>query len=108
MSDMSTFKKIGLFGIGIFAIAQDKIEEFVQEAVKKGELTKEEGKAVVSEILLKKSEQIEEVKHKVGQKTKDVIETSGIATKEDIDILKKRLETIEEELKNMTGVKEDK
>lgn len=108
MSDTSTFKKIGLFGIGIFAIAQDKIEELVQEAVKKGELAKEEGKAVVSEVLLEKSKQLEGVKNKVDKKAKEVLETSGVATKEDIDILQKKLEMIEEALKKITGVEEAK
>lgn len=105
MSDMSTFKKIGLFGIGVLAITEDKIEELVQEVIKKGELAKKEGRTVVTEVLLEKSKQMEDIKHKVDQKAKDALDTSGVATKEDIDALKKKLEIIEGELEKITGEK---
>ncbi len=43
MSEMSDMvRKMGLFGIGVISLTQEKIEEFSQEMIKKGEMSKEE------------------------------------------------------------------
>jgi len=47
MSEMSEmFRKMGLFGIGVVSLTQEKIEEFSQEMIKKGEMNREEGKKI--------------------------------------------------------------
>lgn len=96
MSDMSILKKMELFGIGTIAITQEKFEGFTQEMIKKGEMNREEGKTFVMKVLLEKDKQLKDIEDKINQKIKDVIESSGIATKEDIEDLKKKLETLEE------------
>jgi polyhydroxyalkanoate synthesis regulator phasin len=40
MSEM--LKKMGLFGIGVISLTKEKVEEFSQEMIKKGEMSKEE------------------------------------------------------------------
>lgn len=96
MSDMSILKKIELFGIGTIAITQEKLEKFTQEMIKKGEMNREEGKTFVIKILLEKDKQLKDIEDRINQKIKDLIESSGIATKEDVEALKKKLETLEE------------
>lgn len=105
------FRKMALFGIGAIAISQEKIEEFTQEMVKKGEMNREEGKKFVMEVLSEKDRQCKEVEQKINKKVKDVIENSGIATKKDIESTKKdmqdmssrmeKIETAFEKLKNI-------
>ena len=42
MSEMSDMvRKMGLFGIGVISLTQEKIEEFSQEMIKKGDMSKE-------------------------------------------------------------------
>ncbi|MCZ7397193.1 MAG: hypothetical protein O8C59_01620 [Candidatus Methanoperedens sp.] len=55
MSEMSEMiRKMGLFGVGIVSMTQEKIEEFTQEMIKTGEISREEGKKFVKEILSEK------------------------------------------------------
>jgi polyhydroxyalkanoate synthesis regulator phasin len=93
-------RKIGLFGIGIIAVAKEKFEEFTQEMVKKGEMNREEGKMFVFEVLLEKDMQLKKIEKKINQKIRYTIESSGIATKKDIHALEKKLEILE---KNITA-----
>jgi len=45
MSEMSEmFRKMGLFGIGVISLTQEKVEEFSQEMIKKGELDRKKEK----------------------------------------------------------------
>lgn len=89
------FRKMALFGIGAIAISQEKIEEFTQEMVKKGEMNREEGKKFVIEVLSEKDRQRKDVEEKINRKVKEVIENSGIAMKKDTEDLSKRMEKIE-------------
>lgn len=67
---IGTLRKIGLFGIGVIALTQERLEEFVQEMVKKGEMNREEGKLFVIEVLLEKDIQLKEIEEKINQKIK--------------------------------------
>ena len=88
------FRKMALFGIGAIAISQEKIEEFTQEMVKKGEMNREEGKKFVLEVLSEKDRQLKDVEEKINKKVKEVIESSGISTKKDIESTKKDIQDI--------------
>ncbi len=95
MSEISEiFRKMALFGIGAIAISQEKLDEFVQEMVKKGELNREEGKKFVIDVLSEKDRQLKEVEEKINKKVKDVVESSGVASKKDIEDLSKRMENL--------------
>ena len=92
---IDTLRKMRLFGVGIIALTQEKLEEFTQEMVKKGEMDREEGKKFVIEVLLEKDRLFKEIEDKINRKVKDTIERSGVATKKDIQTLEKRLEILE-------------
>ena len=97
MSEISEiFRKIGLFGIGVVAISQEKLEEFSQEMVKKGEMNREEGKKFVMEVLSEKDRQIKELGDEINQKVKEAVESTGAATTKDIESMKKRFYDIEQ------------
>lgn len=89
------FRKMALFGIGTIAISQEKIEEFAQEMIKKGEMNREEGKKFVFEVLAEKDKQRKEVEEKINNKVKEVIANSGLAMKKDVAELSVRMEKIE-------------
>ncbi|MCG2727872.1 MAG: hypothetical protein L6244_04395 [Candidatus Methanoperedenaceae archaeon] len=71
MSDMSDmFRKMGLFGIGIITLTQEKVEEFSQEMIKKGEISKEEGKKFVKEVLSEKEKQLKDIEEKINERVR--------------------------------------
>lgn len=91
-------RKMGLFGIGIIALTQEKLEEFAQEMIIKGEMNREEGKKFVIEVLSEKDKQLKDIEEKISNKVKEAIDNSGIATKKDIQALEKRIENIEKDI----------
>ncbi len=92
MSEISEiFRKAALFGIGAIALSQEKIEEFTQEMVKKGEINREEGKKFVIEVISEKNRQCKDIEERISSKVKDVVENSGAASKKDIEELSSKI-----------------
>ncbi|PWB49231.1 MAG: hypothetical protein C3F06_14795 [Candidatus Methanoperedenaceae archaeon] len=108
MTEMSEMlKKMGLFGIGVISLTQEKIEEFSQEMIKKGELSREEGKKFVKEVLSVQEKQMKELEDKINNKVKETLEKSGVVMKSDIATLEKKIEKLEKTIQAM-GKKEPK
>ena len=96
MSEMSDMiRKMGLFGIGVISLTQEKVEEFSQEMIKKGELNREEGKKFVHEIISAREKQIHELEDKINERVKETFEKSGVVMKSDIIALEKKIEKLE-------------
>lgn len=95
-------KKIMLAGIGAVAVTAEKSKELLDEMVKKGELTVEQGKVLNEELKhnIKKT-----VKENVNVSVKpsspeELDELLGKMTAEQIAQLKERIQTMEVEEKN--------
>ncbi|CAG0971711.1 MAG: phasin family protein [Candidatus Methanoperedens sp.] len=99
MSDM--IKKMGLFGIGVISLTQEKIEEFSQEMIKKGEISREEGKKFVREVLSEQEKQMKEFEGKIHEKVKETFEKSGVVMKSDVAALEKKIEKLEKTIQAM-------
>jgi len=100
MSDM--FKKMGLFGIGVISLTQEKVEEFSQEMIKKGELNREEGKKFVRDVLSEREKQIQDLEDKINERVKETFEKSGVVMKSDITALEKKIEKLEKTIQAMS------
>ena len=102
MSEMSEMiRKMGLFGVGIVSMTQEKIEEFTQEMIKTGEISREEGKKFVKEILSEKEKQVNDLEEKINKKVNETIKKSGIVMKSDLDALEKKIEKLEKTIHTM-------
>lgn len=102
MTEMSEIlRKMGLFSIGIVSLTQEKIEEFSQEMIKKGEMSREEGKKFVKDVLFEKEKQLKELETRINEVVKANIEKSGIVMKSDISALEKKIETLEKTVQSL-------
>ncbi len=103
MSEMSEMiRKMGLFGIGVISLTQEKVEEFTQEMVKKGEMNREEGKKFVREVLSEKEKQVKDLEDKINEKVENVIKKSGVVMKNDISALEKKIEKLEMTIQSLS------
>jgi polyhydroxyalkanoate synthesis regulator phasin len=96
---MNCVKKLGLFGIGIYAMTEEKINEYVKELVENGEINKDEGKKFVKELIEKKNEQQEEIEEKISSKVKETVNKADLASKSEIKALDDKIENLEAMLK---------
>lgn len=103
MSEMSEMlRKMGLFGIGVISLTQEKLDEFTAEMIKKGEMNREEGKKFVREVWSEREKQVKDIEDKINEKVKETLDRSGVAMKSDLEGLKKRIEELEKTVNTLT------
>ena len=91
-------RKMGLFGIGVISLTKEKVEELSRELIQKGDLTQEEGKKFVHDVLAEKEKQVKDIESQVNTKVQEFINKSGVVTKKDIQALEKKIEELEKKL----------
>lgn len=92
-------KKAMLAGLG----AQEKAKEFVEELVKAGELSKGEASNLVKEWTTKAEESTREFDKRVKETVANVLEKLNIPSREDMEKLEKKVQTLNARLKKLEG-----
>lgn len=92
-------KKAMLVGLG----AQEKAREFVEELVKAGELSKSEASTLVKEWTTKTEERTKEFDKRVKDTVANILEKLNIPSREDMEKLEKKLQTLNARLKKLEG-----
>ena len=87
-----------LLGLGALSLTHEKAKAFVDEMVKRGEVTREEGGRLVDEILDKVKEQEKAITEKISVEIRKAIDSLGVASKEDVARLEKRIEDLSKKL----------
>jgi polyhydroxyalkanoate synthesis regulator phasin len=96
-----SIKKLGLIGAGLWAITEDKINDLVKELVDKGDMSKEEGKKVIQDMLEERKKQKIDLEKKISEKIQESISRTDIFTKKDMHELESRIETLEDEIQRI-------
>lgn len=89
MSDI--LKKAFSLGVGLTIVSKEKIEQVVDDLVKKGELAPSESKQMIARLLEKGEEEQNELKRMVQEQVKKVLDSLDVATKQDLQELELRL-----------------
>ena len=92
-------KKAMLVGLG----AQEKAKEFVEELVKAGELSKSEASTLVKEWTSKAEESTKEFDKRVKDTVGTVLEKLNIPSRDDMERLEKKVQTLNARLKKLEG-----
>lgn len=86
---MSELKDLFYLGLGSALIAKEKIEAEAKELIEKGKLTKEQQSEFIEKAKERAKIEEKEFNDKMKAMVKEVIGEMGLATKEDIEELKK-------------------
>jgi polyhydroxyalkanoate synthesis regulator phasin len=97
-----TLRKLGLIGIGVLAITEEKIKQTVDELIEKGEMNREEGKSLVHELLTEKKKQMQELGDKISEDVQNAVDRSKIATKDDVARLEEKIIGLETAVKELS------
>ncbi|WP_108722147.1 phasin family protein [Gorillibacterium timonense] len=97
MSDL--LRKAINLGVGLAVASKEKIEQYADELVAKGELGKNESKDFVNQLIHKGEEQRDELKGMVREQVNKVLAELDIATLQDIRRLEVRVAALEEALR---------
>lgn len=94
-----TLKKLVYAGVGLAAQATEKIEETVNELVKKGKISDKEGKKIVDDFFKKSEKKKDSYETKFKSAIEDVTEKFNYVKRADYDKLAKKVADLEKLLK---------
>ncbi len=92
----NTIGKAVSLAFGLAMVGKEQVEKVVDELVKKGELTKDEAKAWIDALVTKGRETEANVERMAKERLNELLKEQGLATKEEVDLLKKRIEALEQ------------
>ena len=80
------------------ALTGDKLRQFIDQAVARGEISTEEGRSLWNKL----SERIEEEKRnlesRINEQVRNSLQGAGLATKSDFELLRARIDALESRL----------
>ncbi len=93
------FKKVMYTGVGLVSTTAERIQTNIDELVKKGSLSEEEGKKVVDDLYENTESKKEEFEGKLKELVANAVAALNLPTKSDIDTLMSRIEELETKVK---------
>lgn len=98
---LEIIEKTLLAGIGAAALTQKKAEELIDELKDKLNLSEEEGKKLLNKLQDAAKESQKKLEDMAGEEVKKAFERVGVATKSDLETLKKKVASLEKQLKTL-------
>ncbi|MBI5187454.1 MAG: phasin family protein [Nitrospirae bacterium] len=92
-----------LAGFGV----QEKVKEFIDELVKKGELSESQGAKLVKEWTEKAGKTSDQLSKSISELVTKTLEKMNLPTKDDIEKLDKKVQSLSNRLRKLEGVKEE-
>jgi len=92
-----------LAGFGV----QEKVKEFIDELVKKGELSESQGAKLVKEWTDKADKSTSELSKIISDSVSKALEKMNIPTKDEIEMLNKKIQNLSVRLKKLEGIPEE-
>jgi poly(hydroxyalkanoate) granule-associated protein len=92
-----------LAGFGV----QEKVKEFIDELVKKGELSESQGAKLVKEWSEKADKGTTDLNKNFGDLMSKTLEKMNIPTKEEFERLNKKIQTLSARVRKLEGVTEE-
>lgn len=84
--------------LGLAVITQEKLKTFVEEWVRRGELTAEQGKKLLDELLARSQNEGRALSDRIAQEVMGVISKSPVVTRRDLRRLEDRVALLERRL----------
>ena len=82
-------------------MTEERIDELVKDLVDKGDISKEEGKKVIQDMVEESKKQRVDLEKKISEKIQETVSKADAFTKKDMGELKSRIETLEEEIEKI-------
>jgi poly(hydroxyalkanoate) granule-associated protein len=86
---------------------QEKVKEFIDELVKKGELSESQGAKLVKEWTEKADKSTSELSKSMSELVSKTLEKMNIPTRDDIEKLNKKIQSLSSRVKKLEGTPEE-
>ena len=99
MADIADFlKKTVALGLGVAAITGDKLKQFAEEAVQRGEMSREEAKKLMEDVTARAEEERKSMQTWIREQVNKMLAAGGAATADRVAKLEARVEALERRL----------
>jgi polyhydroxyalkanoate synthesis regulator phasin len=88
-------RKLALLGIGIAALTREKAEEIVNEYVETGDISQDEGKKMVKDLMSSSTKHKTALENKIEEEVRKAAAKLNLASKDDIKRLEKKIAALE-------------
>ncbi|MFB3924546.1 MAG: phasin family protein [Syntrophales bacterium] len=90
-------RKAVLIGAGLASLTREKMENAVNDLVKRGELTEKEGRELINDLIKKSAELKKDLDDRIENTVTRTLNRLNIPTRKEILELKERIEKMERE-----------
>jgi len=104
---LETLKHTLYAGLGATVLTFEKIEEGLQDLVKKGKISAEEAEATARKISDQGKKEFEEARSSLESLFEDLLAKARVARRKDVEELDKRLAALEKEFKRVDALEKD-
>jgi len=84
-------RKVLLASIGVVALAQDEIEDFVNRLVERGELAEKDGRKLVKEVRERREKRFQKAEDEITKRVEKILDRMNVASKADIEALSDKI-----------------
>ena len=103
----NSFEKSVNLGLGLLLYSREKVEEFVEELVGKGEVAKKDARQFATELTQRGEEQREELKNLIQGEVTKALDHVNVAKKEDLITKEEITEIVREQVRQALRENED-
>ena len=91
-------KKAMLTGVGLASISLDKIEDVAKELMEQGNLSEQEGRKLVQEMMGIAEKSKQQMEDQVNLYVEKAMKKMGVVRKSDLDELREKIQLLQEKL----------
>jgi len=95
---LDALKRLALMGVGALSTAEEEVGNVISELRRKGELSEEEGKKVLTAWRERVAVNRREVQELAGKTAQDALKNLGAPTRDEFNALAARVEALESKL----------
>lgn len=88
-------EKVFLMGVGAATLTREAVQEVVDELVKRGQMTREQGQQIIDKAADRVVEESGNVRGKASGAYQDALHAAGVATQEYVEALERRIAVLE-------------
>jgi polyhydroxyalkanoate synthesis regulator phasin len=96
-----------LVGVGAAAFTKDRVQELVEEFVRRGELSTDEGRDMVDRLVTRSRDEARSAMKKADSSVHGALRDLGLSTRREVEDLEARVRQLEHRLALMEGTPED-
>ena len=88
-------------GLGLALLTKDKAEEMVQNLVREGKLSREEGRELLDHLIQRAQQEKDELQRRADGEIRRLLDAAGLARREDVKRLEAYIEKLEARIERL-------